>query len=492
MTVLFIVAVHSSIMSSNPEIDSIQSSDGVPYDARRTPSTVTLDVESHSVHTKLEQRDGFPVHHLYVRCEEINERCLPLDANPRRPSRTSQVRAMQDTLQDYPEDFVKKNNGMAMLCGQVDYSDNGSGEVTLTFEENEGICNGGHTYFAMKTTGFELDENAVVHIEAIQIPDTVVGDERKEEIVGIARARNNNNRLERRSEANYLGYYDIFKDTLKKEDMVSWYQGDSDAHSDAIDAVHFIRLLKSWDVFTYYDPLYCEHCDNHQSPATAKASVHNSWCEQMEKSNLSDETKPLRYLVPLSNDLLELRDMVAYSLKQDDLGPGFRRSSLFQEQWKDSSRDLHCGDYDDEVGNKLAPTMEVLFNGLFRSNIWTMHGEHGEIKYSGWFTDPKVLWNNKKRNVLESLANDFQDFDADPKVFIRASSPYDNQLFTLGYGQEPPQPKYVYDVESGDKYEKIDDKKEATHWLDKTDGTGIVSLEVDVPSESDPVYKGIN
>jgi len=49
-------------MSSNPEIDSIQSSDGVPYDARRTPSTVTLDVESHSVHTKLEQRDGF----LYI------------------------------------------------------------------------------------------------------------------------------------------------------------------------------------------------------------------------------------------------------------------------------------------------------------------------------------------------------------------------------------------------------------------------------------------
>jgi len=48
--------------------------------------------------------------------------------------------------------------------------------------------------------------------------------------------------------------------------------------------------------------------------------------------------------------------------------------------------------------------------------------------------------------------------------------------YSLGYGQEPPQPKYVYDVESGDKYEKIDDKKEATHWLDKTDGTGIVSL----------------
>jgi hypothetical protein len=479
-------------MSSDPNIDSVQSSDGVPYDARKTPSSVVLDVESHSVHTELENRDGFPVHHLYVRCGEIDEKCLPLDANPRRPSNTSQVRAMQDTLRDHPEDFVKMNNGMAMLCGQVDYSNGSNGEVVLQFGENEGICNGGHTYFAMKTTEFDLDENAVVHIEAIQIPDEIIGDERKEEIVSIARARNNNNRLERRSEANYLGYYDMFKDALDQADMVSWYEGDSDAHPDAIDAVHFIRLLKSWDVFEYYHPLYCKHCDNHKSPAVAKASIHNGWCEQMEEANISGEPEPLRYLVPLSNDLLELRDMVACSLKQDDLGPGFRRSSLFQEQWKDTTRDLHCGDYDGREGNKLAPTMEVLFTGLFRSNIWTMHDEDGEVKYTGWFTDPKELWDNKKRNVLESLADDFQDFDADPKVFIRATSPYDNQLFTLGYGQDPPHPEYIYDVESGDKYEAADDPSEATHWLDESDGTGLVSVELDAPSDTDPTYEEIN
>jgi hypothetical protein len=121
-----------------------------------------------------------------------------------------------------------------------------------------------------------------------------------------------------------------------------------------------------------------------------------------------------------------------------------------------------------------------------------MHDEDGEVKYTGWFTDPKELWDNKKRNVLESLADDFQDFDADPKVFIRATSPYDNQLFTLGYGQDPPHPEYIYDVESGDKYEAADDPSEATHWLDESDGTGLVSVELDAPSDTDPTYEEIN
>lgn len=478
-------------MSADPDIDSVQSSDGVPYDARGTPSSVTLEVESHSAHNEVEDSGAFPVHHFYIDCKELDEKCLPLDANPRRPSRTSQVRAMQDTLQENPEDFVKNNNGIAILCGNVDYGEESNGEVTLSFGENEGICNGGHTYFAMKTTEFELDENALVHLEAIQIPDGIIGNDRKEEIVSIARARNNNNRLERRSEANYLGYYDMFKEVLIRDDIVSWYEGDSDAHSDAIDAVHFIRLLKSWDVFEYSHPVYCEHCDNHKSPATAKASVHNGWCKQMEQANLSDATKPLRYIVPLSNDLLELRDMMASSLMNDDLGPGFRRSSLYQEQWNETSRDLHYGEYDEMEGHKLAPTMEVLFTGFFRSNIWIMYGKDEVIEYTGWFTDPKELWENKKRSVLESLADDFQDFDADPKIFIRASGPYDNQMFTLGFGQNPPHPQVVYEVDSTEKYKQVHDPDEATHWLDTSDGNGLISVEIDAPND-DPLYERIN
>lgn len=475
-------------MSADPDIEPKQSSDDIPYDARRTPSVVTLEVESSSIHNEITSSGAFPVHHFYVKCSEIDEKCLPLDANPRRPSRTSQVRAMQETLQENPKDFVKKNNGVAMLCGNAEYPEDDDGEVTLYFGENEGICNGGHTYFAMKTTEFDLDEEALVHLEAIQIPGDIVGDERREEIVNIARARNNNNRLERRSEANYLGYYDKFKQVLEQPEMVAWYEGDEEAHSDAIDAVHFIRLLKAWDVFTYYHPVYCEHCDNHKSPATAKSSVHNSWCEQMEQAKLSDDTEPLEYLVPLSNDLLELRDLVSYSLKHGDLGPGFRRSSLYRDQWYDTSRDLHYEEYAGEEGHKLAPTMEVLFTGLFRSNIWIMYGEEEEIAYSGWFTDPKELWEDTKRAVLESLASDFQDFDTDPKLFIRANGPYDNQLFQLGFGQSPPTPKYVYEVESAKKYEEVDDAGDATHWLDTADGEGLVSTEVMTPAAGVPLY----
>lgn len=475
-------------MSKGGDIESVQSSDGIPYDTRKTPSTVTLDVESHSLHSEVEQSGAFPVHHLYVKCKEIDIECLPLDANPRRPSQTSQVRAMQDTLQKNSADFVKKNNGVAMLCGAVEHVDEENGVVSLEFGQNEGICNGGHTYFAIKTTEFELDDDALVHLEAIQIPDEIQGDERKEEIVGIARARNNNNRLERRSEANYLGYYDMFKDVLDYEEMIAWYEGDEDAHGDAIDAVHFIRMLKTWDVFDYQHPVYCEHCDVHRTPATAKASIHNTWCEQMEKSKTTGQSEPLKYLVPLSNDLLELRDMVAYSLRSDNLGPGFRNSSLYREQWKETERDLHCGNMEGEVGHKLAPTMEVLFTGLFRSNIWIMFGEQESIDYSGWFTDPVALWNDKKRIVLESLSDDFQDFDADPKLFIRATGPYDNQLFTLGFGQDPPVPKFVYDVDSTDKYEHVDQISEATHWFKTDGGEGLIPIEIETPENHNRLY----
>lgn len=478
-------------MGTDSEIHLIQSSDGVPYETRITPSQVTLNVESHSRHAEVEDSGAFPVHHFYVKCSEIDEKCLPLDANPRRPSQTSQVRAMQDTLQQSPGDFVKKNNGIAMLCGGVDYWDEGERQVTLSFGKNEGICNGGHTYFAMKTNEFKLDDDALVHLEAIQIPDDIQGDERKEEIVGIARARNNNNRLERRSEANYLGYYDMFKEVLSYEDLIAWYEGDEDAHSGAIDAVHFIRMLKSWDVFEYQHPLYCEHCDVHKSPATAKASVHNTWCEQMERAKVTDNREPLRYLVPLSNDLLEIRDMIAYSLKHDSLGPGFRGSSLYQEQWKETIRELHCGEHAGETGHKMAPTMEVLFNGLFRSNIWIMYGVGESIEYTGWFTDPNELWHNKKRNVLESLADDFQDFDADPKLFIRATGPYGNQLFTLGFGQNPPDPKYIYEVESADKYERVNEFGQSTHWLDTSGGEGLISNEIETAEPDASLYNRI-
>jgi len=58
-------------------------------------------------------------------------------------------------------------------------------EVTLTFEEKRRYLQRWPYLLCDENYWIELDENAVVHIEAIQIPDTVVGDERKEEIVGI-------------------------------------------------------------------------------------------------------------------------------------------------------------------------------------------------------------------------------------------------------------------------------------------------------------------
>lgn len=473
--------------TSNSNEITKQSTDGTPYTSLSTPCEIELDTIDYTGHTKLSSVGGFPVHHIYVECNEIKRKYLPLDANPREPSTTAQVRAMQETLQKHPDDFIKKNNGMVLLCNEVNYNEE-EGSVTLSFFDQEGVCNGGHTYFSIYITD-DIGPEATVHLETIQIPEEITGDERREEIVGIAQARNNNNRLERRSEADYLGYYDPFKEALEKPDMVSWHEGDSEAHQDAIDAVHFIRLMKSLDPLAYYHPLYNESGDRHKSPATARTSVHNSWYEQMERAMLTNGDIPIKYLVPLSNDMLWLRDLVSYSLKHEDLGPGFRKTSLYQDYLSEGERELSWRKFAGEFGWQLTPPLEVLFTGLFRTNLWMQLSDQDEsVQLVGWFEHPRDLWNARKSDILDEMAQYFTEADSDPKDFIRISAPYEKDLFTLGFNQDPPDPQIIYLVQSQRKFIESE-YDQATHWLDTESGRGLVPLELELAPDGSTHYK---
>src|SRR5438445_8956440 len=179
----------------------------VSYDVLVAPCDLTLKVVQHA---KEPLTGGYSIHHIYLQCKEIQSKLLPLDANPREPERSVQVKDMQETIRDHPADFFKLNNGMTLLCEDVSYSDSDN-SCKIRFGQNEGVCNGGHTYFAIVTYSPKIPEGALVHLELIEFPADLDPSAKLQEIVRIARARNNNNRLLLRSEADYLGYYDIFK-----------------------------------------------------------------------------------------------------------------------------------------------------------------------------------------------------------------------------------------------------------------------------------------
>lgn len=501
----------------NPDniLDEKTSTDGIEY-----PYLDLSDIKSAKVEYELAHHagnaemfdEGYSVHHLYISCEEISEKGLPLEANPREPSQTKQVDAMQETLEHSPKDFVKKNNGMVLFATGVSLSNEGN-KATLDFTDYEGICNGGHTYFAITTFDDEIDNDATVHVETITLPEDLEGDERRETIIDIAGARNNNNQLEKRSEADFLGYYNEFKQALTDSKIVQWHEGDSTAYHDAFASVQFIRLLKALDVFAYYHPINNKDGSSHKSLATSKNRPHSQWSEGMENAIKNNESKPLHYLLPLIEDIFRLRDQISYDLQWKSFPQGFRNSDFYkdylagEEHTSRSDDNEHC-DADElktgerrlrfiseekKVGLDIKQTLEVLFLGLFRTNIYLSPNKKGNVEYVGWYIDPIQLWDDRKSNIADRMVNYFNDVGRDPKKFIRTTAPFSEDLFELGYQREPPNPDIIYkrDIQKHIQRKEYTVAKfkqcspeESTHILEEKNGDGNKILKEKGTSES--------
>lgn len=494
----------SEVDKKNGE-DSIierESADGHTYTSRSVPCEVTLEVIDHKNHESLRDTGAFETHHIYVSCEEVANEYLPfLDANPREPSVTSQVRNMQQTLQKNPVDFVKKNNGLSIICDNIE-TDEERGKITIEFSENEGICNGGHTYFAIQTLDAPLEESASVRIEAIQIADELTGEERRDQIRGIARARNDNQSLHTSSEADYVGYYDAYKYGMRNTNSVTWHEGDADACEDAISAVHFIRLLYSLDWNSYYHPLYNLGGDRHKRLVTSPGNIHSNWFDQMEDAMRGVNVIPMLYMIPLIDDMFGIRDHLSHFLKEAGLSGEvggdsvvIRRTSFYKE-YVSSSTTRHLRYTDEEEGFNLSNTLETILMGLFRSNVWRCRDQEGEVGMVGWFIEPTELWNRRQLSVLSQMSEYFQEVDSDPWQFQRQASPYEKDLYQFGWealeGEEsPPNPSVVYEIDElsthtnietkFERYVKVENQNEASHWYSDEGGCNLHLLENSTP-----------
>jgi AIPR protein len=465
--------------------------DGYDYPCRESPCTTTLRVERYA---KQDLPSHFAVHQIYVKCQEVREKLLPLDANLRDPTRTEQVQDMQRCLEETPGDFYKLNNGMTILSRSVTHNPQ-TGEVAIEFAERDGVCNGGHTYFALVTAPFEIDPVALVHMEVLQLPPTLAPEDRLQVVRRIARARNNNNALSLRSEADYLDYYHQFKERIDPT-WVIWKDGDRNAADQAIDAEHFIRLLVCLDPKRFYHPTWNPRAKRHGAAVTGVRSIHNKWFEEMEDYQSAQiGPPPLKHMAVLSKDMFGIRDLIAKSLLVDDgYSAGFRRSLLY--------RFLAPGRPPKEVplltnpevaGAALPATAEVLLVGLFRTDVW-LHpdAQSGAVDLIGWYLPPDELWDVSKKTLMDRLVGYFtDDSSSDPKRFIRANAPYDCDLFTIGSGQTPPPPRIIYETTSGARFISVDAATvaNATHALDVPASPALAPLSTRRPRTGLPLYR---
>jgi hypothetical protein len=411
---------------------------------------------------------------------------------------------MQLTLENNPEDFVKMNNGLTIICTNIDFNPEEQ-KVEIRFSENEGVCNGGHTYFAIQTYEGKLAKNSSVRIEAIQLPEGLNEESRKEEIVRIARARNDNRGLGRSSEADYLEYYEPYKHGMRDDRLVSWHEGDADAYYEAISAQHFIRLLQSINPIKYYHPIFSPGADRHKRLVISPGNVHAKWYDKMEDAKNGNRPIPLRHMIPMIDDMFMIRDHLSFSLKHDDWAGEIggervkiKNTSLYREfiaQRPDRILKLK----DEKKGFDISPTFETLLMGLFRSNVWRSRNESSDINMIGWFKKPLELWTSMRLSVMSQLAEYFQEVDSDPKQLIRQAASYEQDLYSFAFevregnkNPEPPQVLYEineYPTENDDnsnfnKFCRVEDGTNATHWYVQNGECIIRDVESEDPPEN--------
>ncbi|MGE3550428.1 MAG: AIPR family protein, partial [Geobacter sp.] len=297
------------------EKTSRMSEDNIPYEVLLTPNKIEYqNIDFISSHSFI---DGYSFYHLYVSVSEVKRLSLPTDANPREPTRVDVVNKMISAIKDDPDKFHHWNNGITIICNGVTHNDSEK-TLEIDFTEGDGICNGGHTYFSIATFEGPINDLCKVHLELVCLPQSLEGNDRKHAVNQIASKRNRNRQLHPTTQADYLGLYKPFQNKLKNyRKFISWHEGDSEAHDDSIKSDHFIRLMASLDPFWFQHPQIsaAKTKANHKAATGGIASIHSKWMAGAENNN---PEASLFHMSELAREIIELRDDIAYSIKDDD------------------------------------------------------------------------------------------------------------------------------------------------------------------------------
>ena len=158
---------------------------------------------------------------LYLPMSEVREKCFPLNANPRKPNSigsnesTDIVVKMRSTISNYPEKFVRLNNGLTCVCSSLSI-DSSTKTVTIDWKEGEGILNGGHTYLSLVTNPTVTD--AIVRVEVIELcerlNDSSNSLDKQDFIKETAIARNSNRQLKDFTRSEFEGKHQLIQNHL--------------------------------------------------------------------------------------------------------------------------------------------------------------------------------------------------------------------------------------------------------------------------------------
>ena len=417
-----------------------------------------------------EEKDGIDFYTAKFRFagQSLFKENLPLSINPREPGSSKAVTKMRETLKDKNacKMFHLYNSGMAIIAETVKFEKKGEDTYAiLSFKIREqGLCNGGHTYFAIKRAYAEkaISSAFFVNCEVIILPSKFTIEQKVKWSMLFAKARNFSEGLAQTSLADGLGYFDKIKQLLgQNSTLVEYHENDSDAVEGAVSTKLLLRNLAALDPYIFaHATLNPSGTMTHQGAArTDDAKVWKPWLQQNEQSLPVD----LERMYPLTLDMLRLRDKMARMISHEavNLGAQSWKKSKFFKEWvttKGKTRAPLFSEFGDQV-QVIPPTLETILLGNLRCLVSYLKDSKGEPKFVCWSLDPFRTITNKNNSgtseFMRSLNQMASGFIGEDSVgFTKSPAPYTQILSwnpNAGFNP-PPVPEIVYRISDGKKF----------------------------------------
>ena len=348
-----------------------------------------------------------------------------MGVNPRIPRKNKAfklqgpvAKAMIRTLQEEPEKFALKNQGIYLLVKKVSFEKEEGGQgfasVTLADPEYHGVVNGGHTYYAIREVVREREEgegdglspwDAYVRLHIIE------GIE-EELITDLAEGLNRSMQVDNPSLENLRGRFDEIKEHLKGkrgDDQIAYRQGDMGE----IDILQVLTIMTMLNLDQFPD-----RKKHPNSLFGHPKEMLNIFVEDARnESPVFRRTLPKLHEILVLSDLIQQKGVLCSGLERLKVSDSKKENRVRSEKNKGRPAHFAGGTIDGKFPLGWLYPMLAAFKADISPSAW----REGKLE---WIVDPKELLNSVIEEMAQIVGQEHKDNKAKPAEVGKKEAAY--------------------------------------------------------------------
>ncbi len=211
------------------------------------------------------------------------------------------IRGIRETLSDAPSDFALKNQGLYLLVESIDEYDRqrngGRLRFTMSDTRSHGLCNGGHTYAAIREHADRAENPST--LEEVWVRLHLFEGIDPEKVAAMAEGLNRSRQVDDPSLMNLERHFDDIRKAIDGKPghkEIAYKQGDAGNY-------YITEIIRATMFFN------CDRFDSRKHPST----LYRQQKQMLEtfKEDAKKEPSPMHLIVPHTHEILSLMDMIA-------------------------------------------------------------------------------------------------------------------------------------------------------------------------------------